>query len=153
MALNAAGITSAIAALSVSGVTMVDVSSVKDRYESRDCPLFFPMPGAYIGGGSGTADNDEHTFGASGAGMWTSHRVFSYVFLYKAVGTDRTTSEVYSAAITKAEAIWTALFTLNVSGADVQTVTHEPLGVVNDPADKKFIGCIFRITMRERVNA
>ena len=39
MSLNAAGITAAIAALAVSGVTMLDVSSVPDQVTLRDCPV------------------------------------------------------------------------------------------------------------------
>lgn len=152
MAIDAAAITSAIAALSVSGVTIKDVSAIPDSVVHRDCPIFFPAPGNWLNGGN-AANEDSTTFGTPGTRLWHINRSMNYVFLHSAVGTGRGNADNYADAVTKIEALVTALVQLDVSGVDVTDVAHTPISVMNSPAQTKFTGCEFTITLRERINA
>lgn len=154
MALNSAGITAAIAALSISGVTVKDITAIPESVLARDCPIFFPMPGNWLGGSQIVTDTQSRTtFGAAGSRFWLIDRTFNYVFLYAPIGSGRGSADIYNTATTKTELIITALTAIDVSGVDLKDVAHEPLGVLNDPAGMRFAGCLFRITFRERINA
>jgi hypothetical protein len=152
MALNAAGITSAIAALSISGVTVKDVSGMPDKVLQRDCPIMFPAPGDWIGAGSGSSD-EETTFGTPSTRYWQTHRTFKYLFLHSAVGTGRGLADEYDAAVTKLEAIWQAVIGLDVAGVDVEGFSHTAIGVLSDPSGSQFNGAFVEIQLREKVNA
>lgn len=152
MAINGAAITSAIAALSVSGVTIKDVSGIPQSVATRDCPLFFPMPGNWLNGGN-AANEEETTFGTPTTRLWHVNRSLNYVFLHSAVGTGRGNLDNYSDAVTKIEALVSAIVQLDVAGVDVTSVSHTPIGVMNSPSQAKFTGCEFTIALRERINA
>ena len=152
MALNSAGITAAVAALSVSGVSIKDTSAIPDKVLHRDCPILFPVPGDWVGGAGGSPD-DETTFGTPGTRYWQVHRTFKYIYLHSAVGTGRGLADEYNAIVTKAELIWEAITALDVAGVDVENITHSAVGVLSDGAGNQFNGCMFEITVREKVNA
>lgn len=152
MAINAAAITSAIAALSISGVTIKDVSGIPDSVVTRDCPLFFPMPGNWLNGGN-ASDEERSTFGTASTRYWQIERSLNYVFLHSQIGTGRGNADNYSDAVSKIEALVTAITQLDVEGVDVMGVTHTPIGVMNSPTQSRFTGCEFTIELRERINA
>ena len=152
MALNSAGISAGIAALSVSGVTIKDVTAIPENVFDRDCPIFFPMPGNWLDGGDAAGD-EETTFGTPSTRLWHFHRTLRYVFLHSAVGTGRGNKDNYADAVSKLESITSTITTLDVSGVDVEKITHTPLGILNNPAGKKFLGCEVMITLQERINA
>jgi hypothetical protein len=151
MALNSAGITAAIAALNISGVTIKDVTAIPQQVTNRDCPILFPFPNDWISGGKAAAD--ETTFGTPSTRLWHVHRTFTYLYLHSAVGAGRELSDYYSGAVTKLENITSAITTLDVSGVDVETIAHTGIGVLQDAAGNKFTGCQFDITLQERINA
>lgn len=151
MALSATTITAAIAALSISGVTVKDISGIPDQVLDRDCPIFFPSPGNWLGTASGFPEDDT-TFGTPSTRYWQAHRTYNYVFLAAIVGSNRSISEQYNAATAYMDSIPTALVALDVATVDVENITHQPLGVVTDPSGAKFIGTTFAITLRERIN-
>jgi hypothetical protein len=151
MALSATTITAAIAALTITGVTIKDISGIPDQVLDRDCPILFPMPGTWLGAGSGLPD-EETTFGTPSTRYWVAHRVYKYVFLHSIVGAGRGVSEQYNAATAYMDSIPTALVQLDVATVDVEGITFQPLGVVQGPDGTKFIGSVFDIAMRERIN-
>jgi hypothetical protein len=152
MALNSAAISAAIAATSISGVTVKDVTGIPQDVFDRDCPILFPQPGSWLDGGSATT-NKENTFGTASTRMWIFHRSFKYVFLHSAIGAGRGNLDNYADAVTKLEAIVSALIALDISDADVEDVTHTPIGVMTGPSSNKFTGCEVTISIREKVNA
>lgn len=151
MALSATSITAAIAGLTISGVTIKDIDEVPTSVNPSDCPLLFPMPGAWLGTGTGLQDG-ETTFGIASTRYWQAHRVYSYVFLHSAVGSGTKLREQYNDATDTVDSILTALVQLDVDGVDVETVTNEPLGVLSNATNSKYIGAIFNITLNERIN-
>lgn len=154
MALNSAGITAAIAALSITGVTVKDVDAIPESVLPRDCPILFPQPGNWLGGTQIISDAEGRTtFGAAGARFWVAERTFNYVFLSAGLGTGRGNRDLYSAATTETELILTAITAIDVNGVDLKDASHEPIGVGKDAAGKNFVGCLFHFTFRERINA
>ena len=151
MALNTAGITAAVAAMSVSGVTITDINTMDVHIEQRDCPVMIPAPGEWKGGSSGSPDN-ETTFGAPGTRYWMVHQTFRYVFVQAVVGAGRDINDWYLKASQNADAIWTAITALDISGVDVQGINMGHIGTIQDPSGNKLIGCFFDITFRERIN-
>lgn len=152
MALNSTGITSAIAALSISGLTIKDITTIPEKVANRDCPIFFPQPESWIEAGQG-GQEENTTFGTPSTRYWQFIRTFNYVFLNNAVGTGRGNADNYASAVDKSESIAEAMTALNVSGVDVVTISHNAIGLIEDPAGNKFTGCLFSFTFRERINA
>ena len=152
MALNAAAISEAIAALSVSGVTIKDVGEIPQSVTSRDCPILFPIPGAWLDGGNAVSET-ESTFGVAGSRYWETHTILRYVYLRTQVGTGRSIEEHYVGAVTDIQNIITAMTGIDVADVDLESINHNPIGNVPDAADKKFFGCNFSFTFRQRINA
>jgi hypothetical protein len=151
MSLSATTITAAIAELSVNGLTIKDVDDIPQTINARDCPVLFPMPGSWLGTGSGFPEGDT-TFGTATTRYWQAHRVYTYVFIHSPVGTGRGINEQYEDATNFMDSIPEALIELDVATVDIENITHKPLGIVTDPAGTKFIGTNFDITFRERIN-
>ena len=153
MALAATTVSAAIASLSVTGMKSIrDVDAVPEEVDTRNCPIMFPDPNNWLAAGSG-APIDETTFGTAGTRYWVVHRSYNYVWLYKECGDGRKLSSHYSAASTMLDALVTALVALDVSGVDVESVTHGPLGVVTDAVGTQFWGSMISVACRERINA
>lgn len=151
MALNAAAISAAIASLTVSGVTIKDVDEIPQSVLDRDCPILFPIPGAWLDGGDAVSE-DESTFGPAGSRYWETHTTLRYVYLRTQIGTGRSINEHYAGAVTDIEAIITAVTAVDVDTMDLESITHNPIGTVPDPTGKKFVGCNFSFRFRQRIN-
>lgn len=150
MALNSAGIHAAIAALSVSGVTIKDLSGIPMAIAERDCPIFFPIKKT---GGTAEPSTGSTTFGTPTTRMWTFNREFEYIYLHTPVGTGRGIAEHYTAMSAKEDLILTALTTLDVSGVDVMNIRTTEYGEEVGPASTAYYGYKVIITLREKVNA
>jgi hypothetical protein len=150
MALNSAGIHTAIAALTVSGVTIKDLSGMPSKVTSRECPIFYPVG---KGGGTSEPSTGSATFGSPTGRMWLFNRRFEYVYLHAAVGEGRGITEHYSAMSAKEDAILTALLALDVSGVDVMNIETTEYGIGLDPSDNQFYSFKVVLTLREKVNA
>jgi len=152
VALNGSAISTAIAALSISGVTVKDISGIPESIYARDCPILFPMPGNWYGGGN-VVQEENSTFGAAGTRYWNTNHTMNYVYLHSPVGTGRGNADNYAGAVSNIEDVVEAVTALNVSGVDVKEISHTPIGVLQDPAGNKFTGCEVTITLRQRINA
>lgn len=154
MALSSTTIATAIAALSVSGVTIKDITSVPDSITVRDCPILYPSPAQWMAGGTAEPGTGSTTFGTPSTRSWTFNRTYKYVYLHAPAGSGRSIAEHYSGLTSKADSIFEALVTLDVSGVDVMAVTMGEYGVLNDPSEtNKYFGFLVDITLRERINA
>lgn len=152
MALNVIGITSAIAGMAVSGVTITDILGIPQNVNPPDCPVLFPQPSGWNGGAS-AAQETTTTFGTATTRYWQVSRTLNYIFLYSAVGSGRGNADNYAGASQAIDALIEKLLTLDMSGVDVETVAHTALGVVEAPNKQRFTGCEFSVTVRERINA
>lgn len=150
MALNSAGIHTAIAALSVSGVSIKDLSGIPMAVAERDCPIFFPLKKI---GGTAEPSTGSVTFGTPSTRYWLFNREFEYIYLHTPVGTGRNIAEHYAAMSAKEDLILTALLTLDVDGVDVMNVRTTEYGQEVGPADTAYFGFKVIITLREKVNA
>jgi hypothetical protein len=151
MSLSISAITAGIAALSVSGVTIKDMSGIPEQVQGRDCPMFYPHPDSFIQGGAGSGEGLE-TFGTPTTRMWLFNRAFRYVYLHAPVGSERGLYVHYSAMCAKADAIAEAITALNVTQVDVMAITYSAFGVLQDSAGSSFYGFTLDIVVREKVN-
>lgn len=152
MALNSTGIATAIAALSISGVTVLDLPAVPDTADMRKCPQMFPNPSGWIVGGIGSNEDGEGpaTFGP---GMWVMQRAFNYVYLHAPVGQGRGMLDHMSAMSTNLDAIMTALTTMAIANVDVMEIDCGDFVVITDPAGARFYGYTVTVALKERINA
>lgn len=152
MSLSSSTIATAIAALSISGVTVKNITEIPESVSTRDCPILFPSPDSWLGGANGEPADGSTTFGTALTRYWLFNRVYKYIYLHAAVGSGRGLRDHLSAMATKADAVIEAFCELDVSGVDVQNVSIGSFGVLTDPAGNSFYGFTVDITLRERIN-
>lgn len=150
MALNSAAIHTAIAALSVSGVTIKNLSGIPAKVSSRECPLMYPVKKT---GGSAEPSTGSAGFGPASSRYWIFNRGFQYIYLHAEAGEGRSIAEHYEAMSANEDLILTALTTLDVSNVDVMRVETSEYGVMLGQEGKRFFGFTVIATLRERINA
>ncbi len=153
MALSSTGIATAIAGLTISGVTVKDISGIPDEADPRSMPILFPAPSTWIGGGNGEPNTGPVTFGTPTTRMWIFNREYNYIYLHAPVGSGRGLFDHYSAMSTNCDAILTAIIALDLAGVDVKNIEISNFGALQDPAGKQFYGFMLKIILREKVNA
>ena len=152
MALSASTVSAAIASLSITGMkTIRDTNSIPEEVDGRSLPIMFPDPTNWLDAGSG-APEEETTFGTPSTRMWTVHRTYNYVWLYKIAGAGRGLQSHYPGGSAMLDAIVTAIIALAVSGVDVEGVSHSQFGLISDPSGKQFYGAFVSVKCRERIN-
>ena len=152
MSFSSTAIATGIAALTITGVTVKDITNIPESVADRDCPILFPHPDGWMAGGNGEPGEGPTTFGTPTTRLWTFNRGYQYVYLHHAVGTGRSIKDFYSAMATKADAIITAITKLDITDVDVKNVTIGNFGTILDPAGKSFFGFTVDVVMRERLN-
>ena len=152
MSLSTATIATGIAALSVSGVTIKDVTAIPESVASRDCPILFPSPDGFVLGGNGEPETGSTTFGTPTTRMWTFTRSYRYVYLHEQAGATRGLKDVIGAMATKVDLICEAIAEMDLTDVDVMMVGVSDMGVIEAPNAAAFFGAIFEITLRERMN-
>jgi len=150
MPLAAGTIATAIAALTISGVVVKNITEIPDAVDLRNGPQLLPGP-TWISGGIGSSEDSEGpaTFGP---GMWVFQRVFNYRYFHAAVGVGRGLQDHYSAMTTNLDAIFTAFVTLDVANVDVMELSNSEFGAVLDPANNQFYGFDIAVALKERIN-
>ena len=150
MSLSTSTITAAIAALSITGVTIRDIDEIPDQVQPRDVPMLYPHPDQFMQGGSGGGEGLS-TFGTPMARMWLFNRTFRYVYLHASAGSERGIAPQYTGMSAKVDAILEALITLDVAQVDVRSLSVTGFGIMQDSAGASFFGCLIDITLREKV--
>jgi hypothetical protein len=153
MSLSSTTIATGIAALSISGVTVKDITSIPEGISARALPVLFPAPSGWMGGGNGEPSTGPATFGTKSTRLWIFNRTYNYVYLHAPVGSGRGLYDHYSSMSGKADAILEALLTLDLSGVDVKNIVISDFGVLQDPAGEQYYGFTITIMLREMVNA
>jgi len=82
MSFSSTAIATAISNLSISGVTVKDVSAIPDTVEQRMCPILFPSPDGWMTGGNAEPGEGPSTFGTKTSRLWTFNRGYRYVYLH-----------------------------------------------------------------------
>ena len=153
MALGATTIATGIAALTITGVTVKDLTAIPDVVYERDCPILYPDHANWLTGSTGSNEGESmQTFGAAGAGMWVIERVMRYQYFHTVVGAGRGLKDFYSAMSTKQDAIITALLALDLTNCDVMRVECSEFGSFADASNNSLLGFTVLVTVKERVN-
>ena len=139
--LNFTAVATAIHGLSISGVSIMDLTNVAPSYKITG-PILTPKPDGYI-----TNFNlGERTFGTSGSELWTVTYDLNYRYLHCAIG-QRLDFGILSALITNLAVISAKIINNDVlnGAADVTLGTISRIGPVTDPAGNSYHGCDFVI--------
>jgi hypothetical protein len=148
MSLNTAAITSGIAALTGTGITIKDIDAIPDTVQDRDCPVMFPAPVELSGG----YEDAPSTFGITTA-FWICSRTLRYTYLHAQAGMKRNISEHYAAMLVTADLLIEKIMELNVANVDVESVSISQIGAYEDPAAVLYYGFTVDVRVREMVNA
>jgi hypothetical protein len=157
MALDSAAIATGIAAMTVAGITIRDVTAIPEQVQARDCPILFPDASKFVVGGNGEPANGPATFGVPGDRLWQFNRTFSWLYLHSAVGSKRGILDHYSGMCTNCDAILTAIAELDLyssdnSEIDVMSIQVGQFGTVQDPAGAMFFGFSLSVQFREKIH-
>lgn len=149
MAPNTAALATAIAALSVSGVTFKDITALPRIIKATDCPIFFPHPDEWFQGMQ--TDPDLDFLGQAGQENVT--RTLKYIYLHASSIAANTMASNYSAMAAKVDAIYAALADMNNGVAVVTSVAISQFGEIQAPQSGQvrnvFFGCFFDINIKE----
>ena len=151
MSFSSTAIFTAISNLSISGVTVKDLTAIPQAGDETICPILFPNPDGCVSGANGEPSDGPTTFGPATGRMWQFNRTYELIYLHCQVGAGGL-SDFYSAMCSKSDAIIHALVELDITDVDVQTVTIGKFGALQDPSNKYFHGFTVSVTMRERIN-
>jgi hypothetical protein len=154
MALNTPAIATAIAALSVSGVTMKDITGIPKAVKAADCPIFFPHPDDWMLGTQSVQD----TQWVGQATVFDATRRFRYIYLHDVSIAANPISSIYAAMAAKVDLIYSAIATMNTSAGvlTVESISISQFGEIVAPAAgtstirNVFYGCFFEIQILEQ---
>jgi hypothetical protein len=147
MAISAATVANSIAGLSVSGVAIKDVDELQDEFESRDCPVIFPVPENFLS----AFDVERMAMSSGTANVWNVSYTMTYRLLYDEVGMGRGMFDVYDGMIDKAMLfVDKILVSDSLTGAvDIELEDVFNIGPVSDPSGKVFHGCDISLRILE----
>jgi len=151
MSFSSTAIFTAISNLSISGVTVKDLTAIPQAGDETICPILFPNPDGCVSGANGEPSDGSMTFGTPSTRMWQFNRVYELIYLHCQVGAGAL-SDIYSSMCSKSDAIIHALVELDITDVDVQSVTIGKFGALQDPSNNYFHGFTVSVTMRERIN-
>lgn len=154
MALNTSAIATAIAALSVSGVTMKDITGIPKAVKKGDCPIFFPHPDDWFAGTNSVSDTSY----VGQATVYDAVRRFRYIYLHGLSVAGNPAGTVYPAMAAKVDLIYSAIAAMNASAGvlTVESISISGFGEITAPAAGNttvrdvFYGCFFEIQILEQ---
>jgi hypothetical protein len=151
MALAPASVATSIAAVSISGVTVKDLTGIKDELFNRDCPVLMPSPADFITGLS----IERESYGADSVAFKYVRYTFNYEFFYCEAGTGRGIYDHFQALVTAWGTVLDAFIansTISNSAVIDAYPTAADIGIVTDPTGKEFFGFRFALGILEWVN-
>ena len=135
---NVATIATSIAAYSISGVSVKDISEIPESVTDRQCPIMFPDPDNFVTGLS----ISRESMGADTTAKKNVNYTLNYVFLYTPVGTTRKLIKAIDGLVDCAVAILNAFADDSApSGAIDVTPTLGAFGALQGPDGSDFFGC------------
>ena len=145
VACNVNTIASSIAELTVSGVTIKDITAIPDSAQML-CPIIIPQPNDYMNNVSMSFE----TFGSNGAAKMNLEYDLNYAFLFCEVGGVNSFAP-FSGLMTKLAAVLvTILSNDTINGlVDMQLKSVGNVGVINDPAGVEYWGVLFSLHVLE----
>lgn len=150
MALALTTVTNSIAALSVSGVTILDIDQIPPDASAIRAPVMFPEPLNFVSNFRMTRDS----FGGGSSAKMTVRYTLTYTFCHHQAGMDRAPFSQYAAMVDKAADILDAILAIDVFSGCVDIVPQAipEFGPVPDPAGNMYNGCRIQLDIQEFVN-
>ena len=148
MALQISAVVTAIAGLSVSGVTIADDSAIPPDAQNTRSQYLFPEPSGFVTDFSIQIDS----FGEHAVAKMTAFYTLNYTYCHVPVGAGRTGLDAYSGLVEKVGLILDAIIANSITAAiDVHfpTVTVAPF---EDAAGGFYLGAHITIACKEFVN-
>lgn len=149
MALATTTIATAIAGLSVTGLTIKDLDGFKDEILHRDCPILIPAPQYFT-----DPDVDYESFGAGDTALITVYYTLNYRMFYAKAGTGRKVADHYQGMVGMTIDIMGAIIANDAIGGAIHLAIAGvgAFGVVTDPSDNPFFGVDIGIRVTEYQN-
>jgi len=146
MAIALTTITNSIAALSISGVTILDIDQIPAEGTRAGLPVLYPEPGGFITNFVMVRDS----FGGGSSAKMTLEYDLTYTFLHTVMGSDRAMAP-YDDMVDKAMEILDAIIALDELTGVIDIVPNSPLefGKAADPSGNMFFGCKFVFHIKE----
>lgn len=154
MALSASTIATAIASLSVSGVSIKNLTTASIEGYRDNLPVLAPDIDNFGGdiqveGGSGPL-----SFGTNTTRFWMMTRTLGYIYFHAPLGSNRGNPYQFMSSICdKRDAIIEALLELSdATDTDIIGVTGGKIAIVSDMAGNQYHGFTLAVQTREKVN-
>ena len=135
-----------IALLSISGVTIRDLSNIPQSGQMVT-PILFPQPSGFIT----DISVENQSFGPNTSAAIDFSYTLHYVFLFTELGSGMSQLDPYSPLVEKLELIWETMITNDaVTGlVDMKLNGVEALGDIEDPSGNRFWGALFSMRCLE----
>ncbi len=154
MTLGTAAIATLVAGLSVSGVTIKNITNIPKAVKRADCPILFPDPDEWM---MGTESVDTPGEFVGQAGVYDAIRRFKYIFLYDVATAGNTMADNYSGMAGKVDLLYSAIAGISMTSGSVtvrkiavsrfgELQLQLPDGSMNRNV---FHGCFFEIDIQE----
>lgn len=151
MALQIGTVAASIAALSITGVDILDIIEIPTEAKKRDTPYIVPKPDGFISGFL----PERKSFGPGTVAAFDVTYTLTYRLLHSKIGTGRSgLFDTYSAVVSKAGLFLDAIIANDtISGAvDISPNSITNFGPVADPVGNMYHGCDIGIQVTEFVN-
>lgn len=155
MSLSATTIATAIANLSVSGVTIKDLTNSTLEATRGGLPLLQPDPDNFGGNMAVEGGEGPGTFGTPSTRFWQCSRALGYIYYHAPIGSNRNNPYEFMSAISNnRDAIIEKILELaDMTGIDIVGVASGQIGIVSDLAGGRYHGFTLTVSVRESVNA
>lgn len=149
MALHISEILDAIAALTVTGLTIKDADQIPVEMTQRDCPVMFPRPDDFIT----DFRSERQSFGPAASAARDVTYTLNFILAYEPVGKGRGIFEPYKNMLILAYKVIDAIHADDdlSYGLDV-TARIGSVGVVSSPGGAQYHGCVISLDILELVN-
>lgn len=156
MTLSTRSIATAIAGLSVTGVSIKDITDIPKSINKGNCPIFFPHPDEWYQGTK--SEPGQGGLYAGHAGVYDAVRTMRYIYLHSPAVTANIISDTYPDMSDKVDLLYSALAGLNGEAGTltVQSINVSEFGEIAAPAAgtsqirNRFYGCFFTIQILEQ---
>jgi hypothetical protein len=150
MALQATVIATNIAGLTITGVTVKDLTAIPEEVQARDCPLLVPDADGFMSG----LTVDVESFGLDSQAKKSVYYTLNYKLFYAPTGGGRGLFDVYQGLVAAATAVLDAIIAhSDLAGAiDTQATDIMSFGLTRDVVGNAFHGATFGFRVREFIN-
>ena len=143
--MRVAEVAAAVAAMTVPGITILDLDEMKQAVTDRDCPLFGPSANdpSYL--------TDWDTVRISMQGNRANNYNLNYTYFHAAVGSDRGLFKQWPEMMENVRKLAEAIAALpRVDGCKSIALNEMPrFGLVNDASGNPFHGAVFQLYVME----